>query len=124
MSSARFLFSCIVVVTVAVLLSCSGMQTGRQTARISIPPGMRAVSVLVKGAADIAPGTRVDVLVTDKPKESESHTTTVLQGVEVLASAQEKTESLGVVTLIASPKDAEEIALAAQKGRIELVPRN
>ena len=123
MNSARFSFSCIVAVTFAVLLGCSGTQTGVQTARL-IPPGTRAVSVAVNGAAGIAPGTRVDVLVTDNPTGSESHTTTVLQGVEVLASVQQKPESLGVVTLLTSPKGAEAITLASQKGRIQLVPRN
>ena len=122
MSSPRFLFSCVVVATVAVCLGCSGMQTGPQTARIiSIPPGMRAVKVLVKGAAGIVPGTRVDVLVNDNPKRSESHAVTILQGVEVVASEQEEPESLGVITLLTSPKDAEEITLASEKGRIQLV---
>jgi pilus assembly protein CpaB len=124
MSSARFSFCCIGAVTFAVLLGCSGMQTGVQTARISIPPGMRAVSVRANMAAGVVPGSRVDVLVNDNPVGSESHTTTVLQGVEVLASVQEKPESLGVVTLLTSPKDAEEIMLASQKGRISLILRN
>ena len=125
MSSTRFLFSCVVVVTVAVCLGCSGMQTGPQTARIiSIPPGMRAVKVRVNAAAGIVRGTRVDVLVTDNRTGSESHAATVLQGVEVVASEQEEPESLGVVTLLTSPKDAEEIMLASEKGRIQLVPRN
>jgi Flp pilus assembly protein CpaB len=93
MSSTRFLFSCVVVVTVAVCFGCSSMQTGPQTARIieSIPPGMRAVKVRVNGAAGIVPGTRVDVLVTDNPTGSEPHAATVLQGVEVVASEQEVT---------------------------------
>jgi Flp pilus assembly protein CpaB len=74
--------------------------------------------VRVNGAAGIVPGTRVDVLVTDNPTGSESHAATVLRGVEVAASQQE-----GIFTLLTSPKDAEEIVLACEKGRIQLVPR-
>src|SRR6267378_1158795 len=55
-----------------------------------IPPGMRAVSVrvneVVSVAGFVAPGTRVDVLLTGTPGSGEQETTTVLQNVAVLAS--------------------------------------
>jgi Flp pilus assembly protein CpaB len=123
MNPTRFLLNLIIAVAFCVLLSCSGMQTGMQTTRI--PRGMRAVAVRVNWVPGIVPGARVDILVTDNPAGSaESHTATVLQGVEVLALEQLKTEHGGVVTVLTSPKDAEKLALASQKGRISLVPRN
>jgi hypothetical protein len=42
----------------------------------------------------------------------------------VVASEQEEPESLGVVTLLTFPKDAEEVMLASEKGRVQLVTRN
>ncbi len=125
MNPTRFLFSWIVALAFGGLLSCSGMQTGMQTARISIPPGMRAVVVRVNGVAGILPGMRVDVLVTSNPRgPTEPQTATVLQGVEVMASERVKPQSLGVVTLLTSPIDAEKLTLACQSGDIQLVPRN
>ena len=85
----------------------------------------RAVAVRVNLVPGIVPGARVDILVTDNPAGSaDAHTAIVLQGVEVLALEQLKTESGGVVTVLTSPKDAEKLALASQKGRMILVPRN
>jgi pilus assembly protein CpaB len=122
MKYTRFSFGFVVAFALNGLLGCSGVQPGTQSTRtVSIPPGMRAVSVAVKKTSDVAPGSRVDVLV---PRESESDTATVLENVKVLASEQEKPESLGVVTLLTSPSDADKIMLASQKGRIQLVPRN
>jgi Flp pilus assembly protein CpaB len=92
MNPTRFLLNWIVAVAFGILLSCSGMQTGMQTTRI--PRGMRAVVVRVNWVPGIVPGARVDVLVTDNPAGSaDPHTATVLQGVEVLAFEQVKTES-------------------------------
>lgn len=122
MKYTRVSFGCIVAFALNGLLGCSGAQPGTQGTRtVSIPPGMRAVSVAVKKTSDVAPGSRVDVLIL---RDSESDTATVLEKVKVLASEQEKPESLGVVTLLTSPSDADKIMLASQKGRIQLVPRN
>jgi Flp pilus assembly protein CpaB len=119
MKPTRFSFGWIVALAFGSLLGCSGMQTGTQSARIiSIPPGMRAVSIRVNGTAGIVPGTHVDVLVTGNATEPQ--TTTVLQDVEVAVS---EPRSLGVITLLASPKDAEKLALASQRGHIQLVAR-
>ena len=74
--------------------------------------------------AGVAPGTRVDVLVTSNPAVStESQTVTVLENVEVITSRQVKPQSLSVVTLLTSPADAEKLMLASQNGHIQLVPR-
>src|ERR1700692_670943 len=101
-----------------------------------IPPGMRAVSVRVNEVVSVAgfvgPGTRVDVLLTGTPNgSSESQTTTVLQNVAVIASghtlernAAGEAQSTPVITLLASPDDAERLTLASSEGKIQLVLRN
>jgi pilus assembly protein CpaB len=101
-----------------------------------IPPGMRAVSVRVNEVVSVAgfvgPGTRVDVLLTGTPNgTSESQTTTVLQNVAVIASGQRlernaagEAQSTPVITLLASPEDAERLTLASSEGKIQLVLRN
>src|ERR1700728_632488 len=101
-----------------------------------IPPGMRAVSVRVNEVVSVAgfvgPGTRVDVLLTGTPNgSSESQTNTVLQNVAVIASghtlernAAGEAQSTPVITLLASPDDAERLTLASSEGHIQLALRN
>src|SRR5271156_3575007 len=101
-----------------------------------IPPGMRAVSVRVNEVVSVAgfvgPGTRVDVLLTGTPNgSSESQTTTVLQNVAVIASghtlersASGEPQNTPVITLLASPEDAERLTLASMEGKIQLSLRN
>lgn len=101
-----------------------------------IPPGMRAVSVRVNEVVSVAgfvgPGTRVDVLLTGTPNGStESQTTTVLQNVAVIASghtlernASGDAQNTPVITLLASPEDAERLTLAQSEGKIQLSLRN
>src|SRR6266849_6452805 len=101
-----------------------------------IPPGMRAVSVrvneIVSVAGFVTPGTRVDVLLTGTPNgSSEPQTTTVLQNVAVIASghtlersASGEAQSTPVITLLASPEDAERLTLASAEGKIQLSLRN
>jgi len=101
-----------------------------------IPPGMRAVSVRVNEVVSVAgfvgSGTRVDVLLTGTPNgSSESQTTTVLQNVAVIASghtlernAAGEAQSTPVITLLASPDDAERLTLASSEGHIQLALRN
>jgi pilus assembly protein CpaB len=101
-----------------------------------IPPGMRAVSVRVNEVVSVAgfvgPGTRVDVLLTGTPNgSSEPQTTTVLQNVAVIASghtlernAAGEAQNTPVITLLASPEDAERLTLASAEGKIQLVLRN
>jgi hypothetical protein len=57
----------------------------------------------------------MDVLVTGR-KEIQS--TTLLHDIELAASER------GVVTLLTSPKDAEKLAIACEKGKIKLVPHH
>jgi pilus assembly protein CpaB len=101
-----------------------------------IPPGMRAVSVRVNEVVSVAgfvgPGTRVDILLTGTPNgSSEPQTTTVLQNVAVIASghtlernAAGDAQSTPVITLLASPEDAERLTLASSEGKIQLSLRN
>jgi pilus assembly protein CpaB len=101
-----------------------------------IPPGMRAVSVRVNEVVSVAgfvgPGTRVDVLLTGTPNgSSENQTTTVLQNVAVIASGQRlernaagEPQNTPVITLLASPEDAERLTLASSEGKIQLSLRN
>jgi pilus assembly protein CpaB len=101
-----------------------------------IPPGMRAVSVrvneVVSNAGFVGPGTRVDVLLTGTPNgSSESQTTTVLQNVAVIAAghnlernAAGEAQNTPVITLLASPEDAERLTLASSEGHIQLSLRN
>jgi len=100
-----------------------------------IPQGMRAVSIRVNDVVSVAgfvqPGTRVDVMVTGLHGTGENQTTTVLENVAVIAVGRSlldrvtgDTGNAGVVTLLASPDDAQKLTLAAQEGRIQLALRN
>ncbi len=97
---------------------------------------MRAISVKVNDvigvAGFVAPGNRVDLVVTIR-RQDDSMTRTVASNVQVLTAGtrqqQGKTESDGknettVVTLVVTPEDAERIALAQSEGQIMLVLRN
>ena len=120
-----------------------------------IDRGMRGVTVRVNEVAAvggfIAPGTRVDVLVTAevKPpppailpggtaatdvKPAERHTRTVLQNIPVLALGQVLDSSgqpkpgegsaLTTATLLVTPAEGELLALGAAEGQLQLVLRN
>jgi pilus assembly protein CpaB len=101
-----------------------------------IPPGMRAVAVRVNDVAGVAgfvlPGMRVDVLVTGRPSGREDTvTSTALENIVVLSAGQTlesdgKSSSINVpvVTLLATPEQAETLSLANTEGKIQLVLRN
>lgn len=104
---------------------------------ITIPPGMRAVSVEVDEVVGVAgfvlPGTRVDVLATVMPGTDRTLTTTriILQNVRALAADQRYQQEIDgqpqyvtVVTLLVTPDEAEALTLAATEGRIQLALRN
>ncbi len=108
----------------------------------TIPPGMRAISVKVNEVIGVAgfviPGSRVDVLVTVDENGSGGNRTSisraVVSNVQVLTAGtrfdQETAQADGkpipttVVTLLASPEDAERITLASTEGKIMLTLRN
>ncbi len=103
---------------------------------VSIPSGMRAVSVAVNSVIGVAgftvPGTRVDVLVTVAQEDPLSRI--VLSNIQVLTAgtrydldtAREDATPIqtSVITLLVTPTDAERIALATTQGQILLVLRN
>lgn len=106
----------------------------------TIPPGMRAISVKVNEVIGVAgfvvPGSRVDVLVTiDETSGSRnSLSRVVVSNVQVLTAGtrfdQEQAREDGkpipttVVTLLATPEDAERITLASSEGKVMLTLRN
>lgn len=106
----------------------------------TIPAGMRAISVKVNEVIGVAgfviPGSRVDVLVTvdGNGPGKESMSRAVVSNVQVLTAGtrfdQEKAQADGkpipttVVTLLATPQDAERITLASTEGKIMLTLRN
>ncbi len=106
----------------------------------TIPAGMRAISVKVNEVIGVAgfvvPGSRVDVLVTvDETSGSRSSLSrVVVSNVQVLTAGtrfdQEKARADGkpipttVVTLLATPEDAERLTLASSEGKIMLTLRN
>lgn len=104
---------------------------------ITIPEGMRAVSVRVDDVIGVAgfvlPGTRVDVMLTLPPKLDRKETVTqlILQNMRVLAAgqivqqdAQGKPITVSVLTLMVTPVEAELLVLAANEGKIQLALRN
>jgi pilus assembly protein CpaB len=106
----------------------------------TIPAGMRAISVKVNEVIGVAgfvvPGSRVDVLVTvdESASGKSSISRAVVSNVQVLTAGtrfdQEKAKAdakpipTTVVTLLATPDDAERITLAAAEGKIMLTLRN
>jgi pilus assembly protein CpaB len=105
----------------------------------TIPSGMRAISVRVNEIIGVAgfviPGSHVDLVVTVKdPRTETSITKAVVNNLEVLTAGsrfdQESSRADGkpiqatVVTLLATPVDAEKIGLAASEGSITLTLRN
>jgi len=100
-----------------------------------IPKGRRAMSIKVNEVTGIsgfvAPGSRVDVLLTVVgDDEDPSRTRTVLQDTEVLAIAQtiEQRDSrpvvVNTVTVNVGPREAETLTLASNEGSLHLVLRN
>jgi pilus assembly protein CpaB len=100
---------------------------------VTIPQGMRAVSVgvddVVAVAGFVTPGTAVDVLVTGMGPDGPV-TRTLLEHVRVLAVGQKlqtengKPQTASVVTLLVTPEDGEKLTLAAADGKLHLALRN
>jgi pilus assembly protein CpaB len=102
----------------------------------AIPVGMRAVSVRVDDVVGVSgfamPGTMVDVLATGTPQGGDdSLTRNIIQDVRVLAAGQTveqdkqgKPHTVGVVTLLLTPKQADQLTMASTDNRIHLALRN
>jgi pilus assembly protein CpaB len=104
---------------------------------IVIPEGYRGVSVRVDDVISIAgfvlPGTRVDVMVTldQGAQQGNPITKLMLQNIPVLTSGQVVEQDINgepvqvtVITLLVNPEEAEQLVLAATRGRIQLALRN
>jgi pilus assembly protein CpaB len=102
---------------------------------IVIPEGARGVSVRVDDVISIAgfvlPGTRVDILVTLDAQQGNPITKVILQNIQVLTSGQVVEQDINgqpiqvtVITLLVTPDQAEQLVLAATRGRIQLALRN
>ena len=103
-----------------------------------IEPGMRAVSVQVNEMSGVSgfilPGTRVDVLFTRIFTNGDAATTTVIQNAKVIAYGKQldpqakvdprEAAKVTVATLLVTQEQAERLALALQRGKIQLVLRN
>ena len=113
----------------------AGSDMGRGLTML-IPAGFRAVSVPVNDVVAVAgwvrPGTRVDVLVTlsGLRNEQEAVTQVVLQNVEVLGNdrsiqrdAQGEPVAISVITLLVTPEQSEQLAMASADGRLQLALR-
>jgi pilus assembly protein CpaB len=104
-----------------------------------IEPGMRAVAVQINEMSGVAgfvqPGTRVDVLFVRMLSNGDAAATTILQNVKVIAYGKQlepggkldpRIASTGqtVATLLVTQEEAEKLALAMQRGKIQLALRN
>lgn len=102
-----------------------------------IPTGMRAMAVQVNQVSGVSgfiiPGSRVDVLLSAAPDDSngDTLTTTVLENITVLSTGHRQQpnqngqpENVPVVNMLVTPDQAETLTLATQEGRIQLVLRN
>ena len=105
---------------------------------VIIDTGKRALTMRVNDVSGVAgfvtPNTRVDVLLTIDDKVNtggETGTKIIMQDVRALAAGQSiqpdkdgKPVSVGVVTFLVTPEQAETLALASQQGSLQLALRN
>ena len=106
---------------------------------VLIPPGMRAVPLRVNEVAGVAgfvvAGMHVDVLISGNAPGSDNRqgtvTKTLLQDVEVLSAGQDfkkdpegKPVVVQVITVLATPEQAETLSLASAQTTVQLALRN
>ncbi|MGB8028899.1 MAG: Flp pilus assembly protein CpaB [Terracidiphilus sp.] len=106
----------------------------------TIPQGMRACAIKVDQVVGVAgfviPGMRVDVLVSGNPlgtgtSQADEVTKTILQNIQVLSAGTDiqrdeegKPQQVQVVNLLVTPEQAEQLSLASNSLKIQLVLRN
>jgi pilus assembly protein CpaB len=100
----------------------------------AIPAGMRAISVKVNEVIGVAgfavQGARVDVLATVRRPDNNTVTRVIVSKVPVLKTGMReeaqntRRDGTDVVTLLVTPAQAEQIALASSEGHITLMLRN
>ena len=118
MNPPRFLLVCCAALALSRILACSVGQPPTKIPIISIPAGKRAVSLRAKVNVAVEPGSHVDVLVGDHGAEAQN--TILLQDIELASFVPQ----FGIVTLLTSPKDAERLVIAADRGGIDVVPHH
>jgi pilus assembly protein CpaB len=106
---------------------------------VLIPPGMRAVPLRVNEVAGVAgfvvAGMHVDVLISGNPPGGDNRqgtiTKTLMQNVEVLSAGQDfkkdpegKPVVVQVITVLATPEQAETLSLASAQTTVQLALRN
>ena len=106
---------------------------------VLIPPGMRAVPLRVNEVADVAgfvvAGMHIDVLISGNAPSSDNRqgtvTKTLLQNIEVLSAGQDfkkdpegKPMVVQVITVLATPEEAEMLSLASAQTTVQLSLRN
>ncbi|HEY1184555.1 MAG TPA: Flp pilus assembly protein CpaB [Bryobacteraceae bacterium] len=106
---------------------------------VLIPPGMRAVPLRVNEVAGVAgfvvAGMHVDVLISGNPPGGDNRqgtvTKTLMQNVEVLSAGQDfkkdpegKPVVVQVITVLATPEQAEILSLASAQTTVQLALRN
>ena len=100
-----------------------------------IPDGLRAMAINTNELNNLAgflfPGSRVDVLATIRGDNNNSYNRTVLQDVQVLSAGEKivadpngKPENVKVVTVLVTPQESQDLALAMSQGTIQLALRN
>ena len=101
-----------------------------------IPPGMRAITVAVNVVSGVGgfilPNSKVDILATvySTPSRENATTRIILQDIKILAIDQtyrsKDSDPIEVksVTLLVTPEAAEQLALAATEGKLQLMLRN
>jgi Flp pilus assembly protein CpaB len=102
---------------------------------LKIPPGQRAMAVRINDVAGISgllqPNSRVDVLVTLRPQNSDrevaklfmSNMLVLSVGTEIQRGSNAKPNDATTVTLAVTPAEAERLAVAMNTGSIQLVMR-
>jgi pilus assembly protein CpaB len=118
---------------VAGRLAPPGTDPGLQ---VKITPGLRAMAVRIDDVAGLSgliqPNSRVDVLVTMRPSQSEpnqvaklfmSNMRVLAVGTVVTSGPDNRTINATTATLEVTPEEAERLALATREGTIQLVLR-
>lgn len=126
-----------VVENEAILEAKLAPKEGGSGLSVTIPEGMRAVSVQVNEVIAVAgfvlPGSMVDVLVTGSTggQGGNNITKTILEDIRVLAAGQQieqdkegKPHTVPVITLLVTPEDANKLTMGANEGKIQLALRN
>jgi hypothetical protein len=100
----------VALVLLSFLAACS---SGKQKL-VSIPPGMRAVTVHPSDKLRLLEGDHVDVVVIDKA----SHRSVVVENVAVVAADT----MANVITLLVNPQENDKIMAAAAENKVTLTP--